>query len=105
MDSYATAAAGFALGGLAGLAVFAALANNHGIVALAWGLGVNAAVSISVPLAALLRKRALGGRRPDRLHAGQRLWRLLEGAAVPVALQGCYLSRSCDSPRSSVSGG
>ena len=91
VDSYATAAAGFALGGLSGLAVFAALANGHGIVALAWGLGVNAAVAISVPLVALLRKGALGGGLPPRLDALPRLWRLVVGAAVPVALQGCYL--------------
>lgn len=91
LDSYATAAAGFALGGLSGLAVFAALANGHGIVALAWGLGANAAVSISVPLAALLRKHALGGGWPRRLRILPRLWRLVQGAAVPVALQGCYL--------------
>jgi hypothetical protein len=91
LDSYATAAAGFALGGLSGLVVFAALANSHGIVALAWGLGVNASVSIAVPLVALARKRALGGGWPHRLGALPRLWRLAEGAAVPVALQGCYL--------------
>ena len=91
LDSYATAAAGFALGGIAGLVVFAALANGHGIVALAWGLGVNAAVSIAIPLVALLRKRALArGTSIDR-NALHRLWQLVEGAAVPVALQGCYL--------------
>src|SRR6266576_3744348 len=66
IDSYGTAAAGYALGGLAGLAVFAALANGHGIVALAWGLAVNAGVALAIPLAALLRKRALGGPRAER---------------------------------------
>src|SRR6266487_2984244 len=49
VDSYGTAAAGFATGGIAGLVVFAALADSKGIVALAWG------------------------------------------AAVPLAIQGCYL--------------
>ena len=91
LDSYGTAALGFALGGVAGLVVFAALAGGHGIVALAWGLAVNAACSLAVPLVRLLRKRALGGAWPERLRVGARLWRLVQGAAVPLALQGCYL--------------
>src|SRR3954468_2346325 len=91
VDSYGTAAAGFALGGIAGLIVFAALADGHGIVALAWGLAVNATVAFAVPVAALVRKGALTGPSPERLDILPRLWHLLEGAAVPLALQGCYL--------------
>jgi hypothetical protein len=91
LDSYGTAAAGFAAGGVVGLVVFAALANAHGIVALGWGLGANAVVSIAVPGVALARRRALGGRWPERVEVGPRLWYLVQGAAVPVALQGCYL--------------
>ncbi|HKT44118.1 MAG TPA: hypothetical protein VJQ85_04900 [Gaiellaceae bacterium] len=91
VDSYGTAAAGFALGGTVGLVVFAALESSHGIVALAWGLGANAVVSIAVPTISLVRRRALVGAWPERLDIGPRLWHLLQGAAVPVALQGCYL--------------
>ena len=91
IDSYGTAAAGYALGGLAGLAVFAALADGHGIVALAWGLAVNAGVAFVIPLAALLRKRALVGPRAQHADVLPRLWHLLQGASVPLALQGCYL--------------
>ncbi|MGH2971209.1 MAG: hypothetical protein ACRDLE_03620 [Gaiellaceae bacterium] len=91
LDSYGTAAAGFACGGLIGLVVFAALASAHGIVALGWGLGANALVSIAVPTVALWRRHALGGAPPERLAIGPRLWHLLQGASVPVALQGCYL--------------
>ncbi len=91
LDSYGTAAAGFALGGLAGLVVFAALADAHGVVSLAWGLGVNSLCALAVPAAALLRRRALGGPWPVRLEAGPRLWHLAQGAAIPIALQGCYL--------------
>jgi hypothetical protein len=90
-DSYGTAAAGFALGGVAGLVVFAALADAHGIVALAWGLAVNAAVAFTIPVVALLRRRALTGPAPQRADVLPRLWRLLQGASVPLALQGCYL--------------
>lgn len=91
LDSYGTAAAGFALGGVAGLVVFAALSHSAGIVALAWGLAVNAAIAIAVPVIALLRKGALGGPWPEKLELGTRLGRLMQGAAVPLALQGCYL--------------
>lgn len=91
LDSYGTAAAGFALGGFVGVVVFAILANSVGIVALAWGLAVNAVIAISVPTAALLRKGALGGPWPERLRIGPRLGGLAQGAAIPLALQGCYL--------------
>src|SRR6478672_2678731 len=66
LDSYGTAAAAFALGGIVGLVVFAALADGHGIIALAWGLAVNAAVAFTIPVVALLRKHALAGAAPQR---------------------------------------
>ena len=91
LDSYGTAAAGFAIGGIVGLVVFAILADGHGIVSLAWGLAANAVVALAIPLVVLLRRSALAGAWPARLDVLPRLWRLLEGAAVPLALQGCYL--------------
>jgi hypothetical protein len=91
LDSYGTAAAGFAVGGIAGLVVFAALARSVGIVALAWGLAANAVIAIGLPGLALAYRRALGGAWPDRLRLAPRLGHLLQGAAVPLALQGCYL--------------
>jgi hypothetical protein len=89
-DSYATAAAGFAGGGVAGLVLFVVLADGHGVIALAWGVALNGAVAVSVPLARLLRERVLVG-PGGRLDLGGRLWRLVQGAAVPVALQGFYV--------------
>lgn len=91
LDSYGTAAVGFGVSGLIGLGVFAALANSVGIVALAWALVVNACVALAVPLVVLVRRGALQGPRPERLDIGARLWRLLQGASVPLALQACYL--------------
>jgi hypothetical protein len=91
LDSYGTAALGFGISGLMGLAVFAALANSVGIVALGWGLLLNAVVALGVPLYALLRRGVLRGGAPVQLDAGRRLWGLLQGACVPLALQGCYL--------------
>jgi peptidoglycan biosynthesis protein MviN/MurJ (putative lipid II flippase) len=69
------------------LVVFVALANEHGLVALAWGLAVNALVSVGVPLLVL-------GRGLERLRfdgIARRLASLVEAAAVPVALQALYL--------------
>jgi hypothetical protein len=91
LDSYGTAALGFATGGVAGFVVFAALASGHGIVALAWGLGVNAVFALAIPVAGLLRHGVLGGSWPERLQIGSRLWHLVQGAAVPLAIQGSYL--------------
>jgi hypothetical protein len=90
-DSYGTAALGYASGGVVGLIVFAALAGSHGIVALAWGLAANGGVSLAVPVVKLLRGRVLTRRLPERLELLPRLRHLLEGAAIPLALQGCYL--------------
>src|SRR5437588_46892 len=77
--SYGAAAGGFALGGIVGLVVFAALADRHGIVSLAWGLTANASVALAIQLVALMRRGALAGEWPVRLDVGPRLWRLLEG--------------------------
>jgi hypothetical protein len=90
-DSYGTAALGFALGGVTSVVAFAALSGREGIVALAWGLAAGAGVALAVPVVALLRHGALGGDWPERLQVGPRLLHLVQGAAVPVALQGCYL--------------
>lgn len=91
LDSYGIAAAGFAAGGVSGLVVFAALANHSGLIALAWGLAVNAAVSLAVPLAVLLRRRALANGASIRRGIGARLWHLAQGGSAPIALQCCYL--------------
>jgi O-antigen/teichoic acid export membrane protein len=91
-DSYIPAAMGFALGGISGVVFFVLAADSHGLVSLAWGLALNGAVAIALPMIALF----LRGSRPGRhrgvpLRLRYRLWRLLYGAAVPLALQGLYV--------------
>jgi hypothetical protein len=90
IDSYGTAAAGFACGGVVGLIVFAALAGPEGIVGLAIGLAFNAAIAIAVPLVSLWRRGVFHGPHVAEAAVLSRLGHLLEGAAVPLALQGCY---------------
>jgi peptidoglycan biosynthesis protein MviN/MurJ (putative lipid II flippase) len=89
--SYATAATGFAAGGVAGLLLFVVLANGHGVISLAWALALNGSVALAVPLAALIARGELRGGSGAPLAVGRRLWRLVQGAALPVALQGCYV--------------
>ncbi len=84
-DSYGVAAAGYALGALAGLALFVSL-RSHGTVALAWGLLLNGAVTAGVPLSRL--GWAAVGLRAAGVRA--RLWGLVRGASLPVALQALY---------------
>jgi hypothetical protein len=91
-DSYLPAAAGFALGGIGGVAFFLAEADAHGLVSLAWGLALNGAIAIGLPaVVLLLRGSRLRLHRTVPLRLGHRLWRLLQGAAVPIAVQGLYV--------------
>lgn len=91
-DSYLPAAAGFALGGIGGVVFFVLAADSHGLVSLAWGLALNGAIAIGIPAVALaLRGSRLRRHRGVSLRLGYRLWRLLYGAAFPLAVQGLYL--------------
>ncbi len=91
-DSYLPAAAGFALGGIGGLVFFVLAADAHGLVSLAWGLALNGAIAIGLPMAVLLsRGSRLRRHRGVPIRLGYRLWRLLYGAAVPLAIQGLYV--------------
>jgi hypothetical protein len=90
-DSYLTAAAGYAIGGVAGLVAFVALASNHGLVALAWALMLNGVIAFGLPLAALIKRGFLRGARRGGVSIAPRLWKLVQAAAVPLALQGLYL--------------
>lgn len=89
--SYGVAAAGYAVGGVAALVVFLSLEGSHGLIALAWGVTCNSAIALGVPLVALGR---IGGRSAVGWHGLDvlpRLWRLVRGTAVPLALQALYL--------------
>jgi hypothetical protein len=86
-NSYGVAAVGYSVGGAAGVVVFAALLDQ-GLIALAWGVAVNAAITLGVPLVVVVARRDVG---LHRRRVEQRLWRLVQGAATPLALQGMYL--------------
>jgi hypothetical protein len=87
LDDYQWAAFGFAGGSVAGVVLTLALVD-HGVVAFGWGLALNGALSLALPLAPLLARRGVG--RPDQRFWG-RLLELGEGIALPLALQGLYV--------------
>ena len=91
VDSYVVAAAGYALGGACGLVVFVALADSHGLISLAWGIALNGAVALGIPAFALVRYGHMRGSGRGGVTILPRLWKLVQSAAVPLALQGLYV--------------
>ena len=90
-DSYGVAALAYSLGGIVGLVVFVVFADSHGLVSLAWGVAANGAVTAAIPLAVLWRRGGLTGSAAT-LRPFSRIWRLVEGSAVPVSLQLFYVA-------------
>jgi hypothetical protein len=90
-DSYLAAAAGYALGAIAGLVLFVALADAHGLISLAWGLALNGAISAGTPLVALVFFGHVVGTRRGGVAIWPRLRKLLQSVALPLALQGLYV--------------
>jgi len=88
-DSYGTAAVGYALGSVLGLALILWRVGEDGIVVCAWGTLLNGAVALAVPLAALAWRGRWG--RWTRLSAGARLGELARAAALPIALQAFFV--------------
>ena len=87
LDDYEWAAFGFAFGSVAGV-VLTLMLVGHGVIAFGWGLALNGALTLGIPLAALVVLRGVG--RSDS-RAWSRLLELGEGVALPFALQGLYV--------------
>ena len=91
LDNYLAAAWGYAVGAVVGLGTFLVLQDEHGIVSLAWGVALNAAVAVAFPLATFVRRvgprASFGGLAP----VVPRLLRLAEAAAVPLVLQARFV--------------
>ena len=90
-DSYGVAALGYAAGAVLGVGLFLVLADDHGLISLAWGVALNGAIAFAVPAVALLAGGHLRGRAGGGPGVAARLWNLVHGAAIPLALQGLYL--------------
>ena len=88
-DSYATAAAGYALGSVLGLAYILWRVEEDGIVACAWGTLLNGVVALTVLLVALALRAEWGTRAPAAV--GGRLAELARAAALPIVLQALFV--------------
>jgi peptidoglycan biosynthesis protein MviN/MurJ (putative lipid II flippase) len=88
-DSYGTAAAGYALGSVLGLAFILWRVGDDGIVACAWGTLLNGGVALAVPLAALAFRARWGAFGPLAVRA--RLAELARAAALPMVLQAFFV--------------
>jgi hypothetical protein len=88
-NSYATAAAGYALGSVLGLALILWRIDEDGIIACAWGTLLNGVVTLAVPLTALLF-RAEWGRRAT-LPVLARLGELARASSLAIALQALFV--------------
>jgi hypothetical protein len=96
LDDYGTAAFGYTAGSVAGLALILLRVEPDGIVAVAWGVALNAAISTLVPLAALVGKAAhtrmpAGAVRPTGPPLRSRLGVFAVGSALPLAQQLLYV--------------
>jgi hypothetical protein len=96
LDDYATAAFGYAAGSTAGLALILTRVEPDGIVAVAWGMMLNAVIALLVPLAGLA-VRAVRARmpatavRPTGRPLRSRLGAFVTAAVLPLALQMLYV--------------
>ena len=88
-DSYGTAAAGYALGSVLGLAFIIWRVDEDGIVVCAWGTLLNGAVALAVPLTALALRARWGAFGPLAIRA--RLAELARAAALPMVLQAFFV--------------
>ena len=88
LDDYGTAATGYVVGSLAGLALILARVGDDGIVAVAWGAALNGAVAVAIPAARLAWRHR--PRRPAP-RVVSRLSLLVRGSVLPLVLQALYL--------------
>jgi hypothetical protein len=96
LDDYVTAAAGYALASVIGLAYILLRVDAEGVVALPHGMTLNGAVAVAVPAVALaLRARGELMPRtavvPTRASFGARLADMGRSVALPLAMQALVL--------------
>lgn len=95
-DDYATPALGYAAGSTAALGLILARVGEDGIDAILWGMALNGAVSLLVPLAGLAwranaTRMPATALRPSGPPVRARLGMFAGAAGLPIALQLLYL--------------
>jgi peptidoglycan biosynthesis protein MviN/MurJ (putative lipid II flippase) len=96
LDDYATAAASFAIGSVAGLVLILIRIDADGIDAVAWGIALNAGLAVALPALALAvrarRERvSRAALRPSGRSPTRRLGELVAATVLPLTLQLVYV--------------
>ena len=96
LDDYVTAAFGYAAGSAAGLILILQRVDADGIVAVAWGMALNGAIALLVPVAVLVWRALRSSMpatavRPAGLPLSSRLGVFAAAAALPISLQLLYV--------------
>ena len=96
LDDYTTPAVGYVTGSVVGLVLILLRIDENGVIAVAWGMALNAVIATLVPALALARRarrEQMPGTavRPRTGGTRTRLRELLSGAALPFALQAVYV--------------
>lgn len=96
LDDYLTPAIGFMLGSVAGFVFIIARVDADGIAALSYGMALNGAIALAVPVVGLgvrARSEAMprSAARPAGETYGLRLATMGSGVSLPLALQVIYL--------------
>jgi hypothetical protein len=96
LDDYGTAAVGYAVGSAAGLTLIVLRAEPDGIIAVAWGMALNASIALVVPVLALAVRAARAAMpptaaRPSGLPLRARVRAFAVSASLPLALQLLYV--------------
>jgi hypothetical protein len=95
-NDYGTAAVGYALGSAAGLTLILLRVGPDGIIAVAWGVTLNATIALVVPVVGLA-VHALRARMPTEAvrpvgpSLAARLGKFAVGAALPLGMQLLYV--------------
>ena len=88
-DSYGVAAAAYAAGSTAGIALILFLVGDQGIEAVSWGMLLNGGLTLAVTAWALSHRAAV--RRLRALGLGRRLLELARAVSLPLVLQGIFV--------------
>ncbi len=96
LDDYATAAFGYALGSAGALTMIVTRVDENGIAALWWGVALNGAISLAVPVLGLGVRAArarmpAGAVRASGPPLRTRLGIFATAASLPIALQLLYV--------------
>jgi hypothetical protein len=96
LDDYAVSAFGYAAGSVCGLGFILARVHHDGIDAVAWGMALNGAVAVGLPMIALAvraRRSAMpmAAVRPTGVSFADRIAEVGIGVALPLAMQAIYV--------------